>query len=124
MTEWRLFDEATVPEFTTTEFFTRHPWVPPEHQAGHAERTAMVVTLVEQVQTERPRTWSDIGCGDGALLSRAGSTGERRWGYDAGTVNVMKATTAGLDVRHADRNQGDIGTAHTLPRLHDGRCLG
>ena len=103
MSEWRLFEPGTVPFFTTTEFFTEHPWIDPVHQLGHAERTAMVAGLVREFVAQHPVTsLVDLGCGDGSLLGQLRDLTIPMWGYDAGTQNVEQATAAGLDVRQAD----------------------
>lgn len=105
MTEWRLFPEGTIPHFTTTEFFAAHPWVPPGHQIGHAERIAMVLDAVTGLLHQHPEiaSVSDIGCGDGSFLQQLGQRhGLKAWGYDAGLGNVEVAHAAGLDVRRAD----------------------
>lgn len=103
MTEWRLFPEGTVPDFTTPEFFERHPWVAPEHQIGHAERTRLVAGLVADVVAVTPVAGIvDLGCGDGSLLGQLATLGIPRWGYDAGLGNVERAATQGLDVRRAN----------------------
>lgn len=101
MTEWRLFDEGTVPIFCTEGFFNRHPWVPPGDQVGHAERTRMVADLVAEFRSDA-RTLSDLGCGDGSLLAMIRDLGLKRWGYDAGWANVHRAQGLGLPVTYAD----------------------
>jgi len=104
VSEWQLFEPGTVPFFTTPEFFAAHPWVPPEQQGGHAERTAMVADLIHDIVLAEPFGLSlvDLGCGDGSLLSQIGHLPISTWGYDAGIENVKKARAADLDVYHAD----------------------
>lgn len=102
MTEWKLF-EGDNPRASSFEFFAQHPWVPPDHQLGHAERTAMVAQLALEVAAEyRPTSISDLGCGDGSLLERLGTLGIPAWGYDAGVGNVNVAQAKGLDVCQAN----------------------
>ena len=102
MAEWKLFTEDT-PRASTVEFFAAHPWVPPAHQAGHAERTDMVTQLVSDVVGQyNPASISDLGCGDGSLLARISGLSIPVWGYDAGTQNVQVAQGQGLDVRQGD----------------------
>lgn len=106
MTEWRLFEEGTIPVCSTTDFFEKHPWVSPHDQTGHAERTAMVERLVRiYVGAHEVTSLSDLGCGDGAFLDIVRDLPVRAWGYDAGAANVSIARNKGLDVR-----QGDILT--------------
>jgi len=105
MSEWKLSAED-VPDFSTVPFFQGHPWVPPEAQAGHRERTAMVAALAGEVVLEYSlSSISDIGCGDGSLLGKLKGIvpeGFRMWGYDAGSENISIARLQGLDVRQAD----------------------
>jgi hypothetical protein len=103
MTEWRLFPEGTIPDFTTVEFFEKHPWIAPAHQMGHRERTAMVATLIREFIADHPvGSISDLGCGDGSLLASISDLPLSAWGYDAGKANVDQARSHGLDVRHAN----------------------
>lgn len=109
MTEWRLFPEGTVPAFTTLDFFEAHPWVPPGHQRGHAERTAMVCSLIGDLHAKDPvGSITDLGCGDGALLDHLRYLRVPMWGYDAGMANVRQAVESGLDVRQADILSGGL----------------
>jgi trans-aconitate methyltransferase len=102
MSEWQLFD-GDDPACSTLEFFQNHPWVSPEDQAGHAERTAMVASLVREVVGEyAPASITDLGCGDGSLIDAIGDLPVAVWGYDAGPGNVEKAHSNGLDVRRGD----------------------
>ena len=102
MTEWKLFD-GDAPDFSTLLFFQEHPWVPPAHQEGHAQRTAMTADMIRKVSAQYElRTLSDLGCGDGALLDLIRDLPVQMWGYDAGEQNVAVARAKGLDVRQAD----------------------
>ncbi len=102
MAEWKLFDGEEA-DFSTFQFFRVHPWVPPEHQAGHAERTAMAAGLVRRSAYEHhPSSISDLGCGDGSLLHAISDLPVPMWGYDAGEQNLRVAKDRGVDARHAD----------------------
>ena len=101
--EWKLWDGDEPPFFTRPEFFNSHPWVPPEHQVGHAERIAMVVDVANDIRAlEDGLTVVDIGCGDGSFLKHLGLDWQHAWGYDAGFANVAQARNDGLNVREAD----------------------
>lgn len=103
MTEWRLFEEGTIPEWTTPEFFQAHPRIAPEHQLGHAERTTMVADLIRSfVPRHQVNSLVDLGCGDGSLLDLIRDLPIPMWGYDAGAENVKHARENDLDVRIAD----------------------
>lgn len=102
MTEWRLFD-AGEPFFTTRRFFEDHPWVPPQHQVGHAARTAMTAELIRKVVADhRPDSITDLGCGDGSLLAELADLDVPAWGYDLGAGNLEVGTSRGVDVRYGD----------------------
>lgn len=101
--EARLFEEGTIPAFTTREFFAGHPWIWPGHQLGHQQRTDMVSGVVHRLYRDRPfGSVSDLGCGDGSLLAALADLPVPAWGYDAGVGNVAVAAETDLDVRLAD----------------------
>jgi len=103
MSEWRLFPAGTVPEYTTVEFFQNHPWVPPGHQRGHSQRIQMVADLIADLHAKDPvSSVTDLGAGDGSLLTHLWDLGVPMWGYDAGAENVERARVNGVDVRSAD----------------------
>jgi hypothetical protein len=109
MSEWRLFPEGTVPDFTTPGFFERHPWVPPGHQRGHAERMEMVAELIGELHEREPiGSVTDLGSGDGSLLVALQPLGIPSWGYDAGLGNVSVAAAHGVDVRCGDILAGGL----------------
>ncbi len=109
MAEYRLFDKGTIPFFTTIEFFEAHPWIEPSHQLGHRQRTEMVAELVKNfVATTEAQSISDLGCGDGSLLSLLTELPQPKWGYDGGADNVRRAQQNGLDVRQANLFNSDL----------------
>jgi methyltransferase family protein len=128
VSEWQLFDPATVPEFTTNAFFEGHPWIPPELQRGHAERIEMVATAVGEIG-RLAATLTDLGCGDGSLLAAVQPMVESCWGYDLGAGNIDRARSRGLDVRRADilhdpLEYGDIVTCtEVIEHLLDPRAF-
>jgi hypothetical protein len=109
--EYRLFPENTVPEFTTLEFFERHPRIAHEHQAGFEERTELATReVIDLVQSRRLASVVDLGCDDGELLSRVRDELphlELR-GYTAGAQSAEFARERGLDVRRTDFLTADI----------------
>jgi hypothetical protein len=103
MSEWRLFEEGTIPDFTTREFFDNHPWVSPLHQAGHEERTVMAECAIRDLVSQHAITsLTDLGCGDGDLMRRLQDLGIPMRGYTAGRENVQRAHMAGLNVQLHD----------------------
>lgn len=108
MTEWKLF-QGENPWNSSLQFFENNPWVPPEHQLGHAERTAMAAELISQVvHAYSPATLSDLGCGDGSLLEKVQHLPVQSWGYDAGAHNVRIAEAKGLHVTQRDIFSSDL----------------
>lgn len=101
--EARLFEEGTVPFWTTPEFFAAHPWISPAHQRGHRERTELAAQIIKRfVRATNATSLVDLGCGDGSLLGLLGDLRIPKWGYDAGVQNVERATSLKLDVRLVD----------------------
>ena len=101
--EWKLFDGAA-PYFSQPGFFAAHPWVPPENQAGHAQRQAMVAGIIRTVaeEPEPLASLTDLGCGDGSLLALIKDLPVKAWGYDLGAGNLARAAELGVDVREAN----------------------
>lgn len=109
MTEYRLFPEGTIPDFTTPEFFASHPWISPAHQVGHAERTQMTAEAVRWLCGSDAVITSiiELGCGDGALYSQIKHVAPHYVGWDACEASVAKAKEAGLDVYLGDIREVD-----------------
>lgn len=104
MSEWRLFEADTIPDFTTPEFFAAHPHIEPGHQVGHAERMKMTADVVNDlIATHAVASVLDLGCGDGSLLQLiTPQPGVTLRGYDGCTASVAVAQGKGLDVTLAD----------------------
>lgn len=104
--EWRLFEEGTVPEWTTPEWYEGRD-VAPHLEAGHRARLLTAASLTAQAIVnlkirERPTRVSDLGAGDGGLLSLLGPAVDA-WGYDLMPENVERATEVrGVAVEYAD----------------------
>ena len=109
MSEWKLF-EGPGAFYSEPGFFAAHPWVPPEAQAGHAQRQAMVAAMVRDLLRERPGIGSltDLGCGDGSLLAALADLPVRAWGYDLGKGNLARAAELGVDARRGDILVGQL----------------
>lgn len=95
----RLFEEGTVPEWTTAAFYRDREVAPHLEQQGHRERLHLAAKMLKKVV--HGRTVSDLGAGDGGLLSILnGAT--RRWGYDLAPVNNEAALRRGIIVETID----------------------
>jgi len=92
MAEYKLF-EGAVPYVSTAEFHADRPRAPHLEQAGHQERLHLAAEFVCQAVRalggEDIRV-TDLGCGDGGLLSLIkGTPGiEAAWGYDFCPANA------------------------------------
>lgn len=106
--EWRLFDEGTVPEYTTPEWYAGREHAPHLEEKGHRGRLLVTATLAAQAAfTAKLTTVADLGSGDGGLLSLLGPN-LKVWGYDLMPENVEAAKKRGVDVRYGDVIAGDI----------------
>lgn len=109
MGEWRLFPEGTIPECTTAAWYAGRERAPHlEQGGGHTERlieTAAQVHAAARAHFELPPTVSDLGSGDGGLLSLLDLTQVlHAWGYDLQQTNVDAAEND----RHVNVYYGDV----------------
>lgn len=97
--EAKLFTD--VPEYTTPEWYADRPRAPHLEEGAHMWRLAQAKRLVE---LSGARTVSDLGAGDGGLLSTLLGLNmfHRCWGYDLQQTNIDGARERGVDVRYAD----------------------
>lgn len=124
MTEHKLFD-GDVPHVSTPEFHADRPRAPHLEQPNHRPRLDAAAAFVQTAATvHRGRhdgqepTLSDLGCGDGGLLSLVQDRVAEAWGYDFAPANAEGWAERGvkaeaLDVFGADRDRvrfGDITT--------------
>lgn len=123
MGEWKLFD-GDVPHVSTAEFHQDRARAPHLDQPGHRPRLERARDLVVQAAEELiataciadgPVTVSDLGCGDGGLLSLlAAHPGIEGRGYDFQPSNAAgwaerDVTAAAYDVFGADRDKVSVG---------------
>jgi hypothetical protein len=104
MAEYRLF-EGAVPYVSTAEFHKDRERAPHLEQAGHQERLHLAAEFVQDALS-RPDafTVSDLGCGDGGLLSLIkGIPDTISWGYD-----FCPANAAGWAEREVHAEQRDV----------------
>ena len=99
MSEWRLFKEGTVPEWTTPVWYAAREAAPHLEQEGHRERLLLTAEFVNSV---RPDLVIDVGCGDGGLLSIINLPLDNLVGYDLQQSNVDAALERGIVINLAD----------------------
>lgn len=103
MMEVRFFDPGTVPEHTTAPWYEQRDRAPHLEQDGHRGRLELAADFVrEAIIDYGAMSLSDMGAGDGGLLSLIG--GEiSAWGYDLMPANVEAAQNErGVNVTRAD----------------------
>lgn len=117
MSEWKLF-EGDVPYVSTAEFHADRERAPHLEQAFHRQRMLLAAVYVRRVTDRQPlkdRTVSDLGCGDGGLLSLLKGPGAiSAWGYDFCPANEAgwaerDVNGTSLDVFGADWDRVSIG---------------
>lgn len=101
MSEWRLFPEGTVPYVSSFEFHARRARAPHLDQPAHWPRLHVAGRYLREAAGELD-TWSDLGCGDGGLLSITQDAFRQAWGYD-----FQPSNAAGWPERHVTAYQLD-----------------
>lgn len=97
--ETRFFDEGTVPEWTTPEWYAGRERAPHLDQPGHRGRLELAAKFVREAWLHYPVTSvSDMGAGDGGLLSLIDDLDVPKWGYDLMPANVAGAAERGVSV--------------------------
>jgi trans-aconitate methyltransferase len=130
VSEWKLF-EGSVPHVSTAAFHADRERAPHLEQEWHQGRLRLAAQFVTDAvcDLDPPTTVSDLGCGDGGLLSLVQAyTDATCWGYDFQPSNAAgwaeRGVTAELaDVFGADRSRvrvGDVGVmTEVLEHLAD-----
>ncbi len=115
MAEWRFF-EGDVPEVSTAEFHADRERAPHLEQPSHRPRLTRAAQLVGLAVGDPPSlAVSDLGCGDGGLLSLLASQGVTCWGYD-----FQPSNAAGWIERGATAEQADVfGADHDRIKFGD-----
>src|SRR5437899_3391065 len=121
MAEWKLFD-GDVPHVSTAAFHADRERARHLDQPVHRPRLELAAAMVSAASTLHAgrtgshATLSDLGCGDGGLLSLAQGGLADAWGYDFAPANAEGWPERGvkaeaLDVFGADADRvrfGDI----------------
>lgn len=105
MTEHRLYDPLDPPDFFNPRWYLTREHAPHLEQGAHVTRLKDVAVLVGELVALYPEigTISDLGAGDGGLLSLLGQFNRIAWGYDLSPVNVRYGQTLrGVDVSLRD----------------------
>jgi hypothetical protein len=112
VSEHRLF-AGLVPQVSTAEFHAGRDRAPHLEQPFHRGRLVRAAFLVEEAArlAGRPVTVSDLGCGDGGLLSVLGNLPAvtDAWGYDFQVANSAGWPQRGVNAELADVFGADRG---------------
>lgn len=117
MAEWRLFPEGTVPHVSTFEFHANRERAPHLDQPAHWPRLHVAGQFIREAAGELG-TWSDLGCGDGGLLSVTQDAFSRAWGYD-----FQPSNAAAWPERHVTAYQLDAFDPANRSRVKLGRVV-
>jgi len=113
MGEWRLFD-GDVPHVSTFEFHEHRERAPHLEQPHHRPRLEKAAEFVRLAAAELDEpTVSDLGCGDGGLLSLIHNE-VAAWGYDFAPANAAGwaergVTAFAFDVFGPERDKANLG---------------
>jgi 2-polyprenyl-3-methyl-5-hydroxy-6-metoxy-1,4-benzoquinol methylase len=119
MSEYRLFT-GEIPYVSTAEFHADRERAPHLEQAFHQERLYLAAEFVKQAARESGgATVSDLGCGDGGLLSLVQDAPGVRdaWGYDFCPANEAGWVERGVQAEQLDVFGGDwneVGTGSII----------
>jgi hypothetical protein len=99
--EHRLFPEGTVPHVSTFAFHEHRDRAPHLEQPSHWLRLHVAGRFIREAAADHG-TWSDLGCGDGGLLSVTQDAFRRAWGYDFQPSNAAGWPERGVTAYQLD----------------------
>lgn len=116
MTEYRFFPEGEIPHVSTPEFHAHRERAPHLEQEVHRGRLGKAAGFATHAYHEQERredgavTLSDLGCGDGGLLSMLrGLVGLNAHGYDFQPSNEAGWAERGVNAELLDVFGEDMG---------------
>lgn len=108
MSEWRLFERNTVPEWTTPGWYATVPRARHLDEELHQGRLHLAAEMARTIPNAAISTLVDLGAGDGGFLSLVEDAFLDCWGYDLQPENVKGANERGVDVKVRDFLHEDI----------------
>lgn len=120
MSEWRLFPEGTIPEYTTPAWYAGRESAPHLEQPGHSERLLTTFGAIVDAHNLGAKNVIDLGSGDGGLLSvTSRELGLPCYGYDLQQTNVDAAVRRGASVSLLDV----VATSEWEQQVEPNTCL-
>lgn len=112
VTEWKLFT-GDVPYVSTLVFHADRERAPHLEQEHHRERLHTAAGMIAEASKVSRDTFTDLGCGDGGLLSLVQEYFNLAWGYDFAPANrdgwkERGVTAYALDFT-SDMNSSSLG---------------
>lgn len=103
MSQWKFF-AGDLPAVSTFEFHEHRERAAHLEQELHRPRLERAADMVEMVARIRavPTSVSDLGCGDGGLLSLLKDRVDAAWGYDFAPANVAGWAERGVQAEFLD----------------------
>lgn len=122
MAEWRMFADGEVPFCSTLGYFSKQPRAPHLDQPHHVPRLRMAARFLGLAAGDGALTLSDLGCGDGGLLSLVQDQFDRAWGYDLQPSSAegwpeRGVTATSLDAFGADWGRVKLGDAVAMTEV-------
>lgn len=115
MSEWRLFT-GDYPQVSTAEFHADRERAPHLEQPAHRPRLLAAAELVREAaglaRLVGVATVSDLGCGDGGLLSLVQDDVDEAWGYDFCPANAEGWVERGVTAEFLDVFGADSAKVH------------
>lgn len=113
MSEWRLYEAGTVPEWTTEQWYRSVERAPHLEQPLHQGRLALAADMIRSIPNVAVMAVVDLGAGDGGLLSLVAEDVLACWGYDLIPANCDAAVNErGMDVKLRDVLTDPLGWGH------------
>jgi hypothetical protein len=111
VSEWKLFGEG-VPYVSTAAFHHDRERAPHLEQDDHRPRLMVAAGLIGETAAglSPPVSFSDLGCGDGGLLSLVQGRFAAAWGYDFCPANEAGWAERGVSGMRADVFGADRAT--------------
>lgn len=105
--EWKLFGDSV--DYISAEWYSDRESAHHLEESNHSERLSVAKEFISKAVELGGKSISDLGCGDGGLLSILSDLDVKSWGYDLAPNNVEYAVNVRkVDARYTDFNSDDV----------------